>query len=78
MAGGHKDEVNKLRTPRQRDIYRHLQRGEQNKEIADRLNISTNTVAYYIKNIFKQLGVSSRYLIPETPAPTSKTTDVTK
>jgi DNA-binding NarL/FixJ family response regulator len=41
-------------------ILRMLEAGYQNKQIAQELNISLNTVKYHLKNIFGKLGVVNR------------------
>ena len=41
-------------------ILRMLEAGYQNKQIAQELNISLNTVKYHLKNIYGKLGVINR------------------
>jgi len=45
---------------RERDVVRCLAEGMSNREIAERLRISPNTVKNYLFKIFDRLGVSSR------------------
>lgn len=47
-------------TIRQREIIVLVQQGKSNKEIADVLYISENTVKYHLKSIYEILGVKSR------------------
>ncbi len=44
---------------RETDVIREIARGKTNKEIADRLNISVNTVLTHRKNISQKLGIRS-------------------
>lgn len=44
---------------REKDIIREIARGKANKEIADELCISVNTVATHRRNIFAKLGIHS-------------------
>lgn len=46
-------------SPREIDVLRLLSRGCINKEIADRLNISLNTVLSHRKNISAKLGIKT-------------------
>ncbi len=46
--------------PRAREILDCLLRGAQNKDIAEQLRISPNTVHHYCKMVFRAFGVSSR------------------
>lgn len=45
---------------REKEVIDQLILGYLNKEIADRLYISTNTVKTHIKNIYRKIGISSR------------------
>jgi DNA-binding NarL/FixJ family response regulator len=47
-------------TPREQDVLALLACGLQNKEIAKVLTISPNTVAGYIKDIYRKLAVNNR------------------
>jgi len=47
-------------SPRELDVLRLLAEGYVNKEIADRLSLSTPTVATYIRRIYEKLHVHSR------------------
>lgn len=47
-------------TARERELLNGLSTGKMNKEIARDLNISGNTVAWHIKNLFAKLGVNTR------------------
>ena len=47
-------------TPRERDVLRYLVQGRSNREIAEALPISANTVKFHLKNIFGKLGVTTR------------------
>ena len=47
-------------SPRELDVLRFLAEGYVNKEIADRLGLSTPTVATYIRRIYDKLHVHSR------------------
>ena len=37
-----------------------LERGLTNAAVAEELNVSVNTVKWYLKNIYSKLGVSNR------------------
>ncbi len=56
---------------REKEIIELLLKGSSNREIADTLFISPNTVKTHIKNIYRKLGVKNRvqliYLIKITP-----------
>ncbi len=47
-------------TPREREVLQMLADGLNDKEIAERLHVSTGTVRNHFTNIFKKLGVHSR------------------
>ncbi len=49
-----------LLTPRERDVVRLVVDGFGNREVAQQLGLSSNTVRNYVFNIFEKLGVSSR------------------
>ncbi|MBI2956342.1 MAG: response regulator transcription factor [Acidobacteria bacterium] len=49
-----------LLTPREHEIVLLVAQGFRNKEIADRLSISEQTVKNHLHNIFDKLGVSDR------------------
>ena len=47
-------------TGREREVLGLIGRGLRNAEVAVQLGISENTVAGYIKSIYRKLGISSR------------------
>lgn len=47
-------------TEREKEVLMLIAKGLQRKEVADMLDITTNTVASYIKTIYKKLNISSR------------------
>ena len=47
-------------TEREREIVQLIGQGLSNKDIADRLCISSITVRHHLTNIFDKLGVSNR------------------
>jgi DNA-binding CsgD family transcriptional regulator len=50
-------------TEREQEVLVHLLQGIRNKEIADRMNISSNTVRAFLRLIMIKTGVSSRSAI---------------
>lgn len=59
---------------REGEVARMLAQGLGNKQIASALGISSRTVGNHIYNLFRKMGISSRFellgaLIPERPAP---------
>ncbi len=49
-----------LLTPREKEILQLLAQGLPNKQIAQRIGISENTVKYHISSIYSKLGASNR------------------
>src|SRR5262245_10866726 len=47
-------------TPRELQVLRLIRDGSKNKQIADKLSISENTVNFHIKNIVDKLGANDR------------------
>lgn len=47
-------------TPREREVLQHLTRGSSNKEIANALCVSENTVKNHLKNILAKLHLQNR------------------
>ena len=47
-------------TPRELEVLQLIRDGSKNKQIADRLSISENTVNFHIKNIVDKLGANDR------------------
>ena len=47
-------------TPREVEVLQLIRDGNKNKQIADRLSISENTVNFHIKNIVEKLGANDR------------------
>ncbi len=47
-------------TPRETDVLALIARGLRNAEVAGQLGLTENTVAGYIKDIYRKLGISSR------------------
>ena len=50
-------------TRRERDALEHLLQGLSSKEIADRMNVSPNTVKAFLRLVMIKMGVSSRSAI---------------
>ena len=49
-----------LLTPREKEVLQLLAQGLPNKQIAQRIGISENTVKYHISSIYSKLGASNR------------------
>ena len=47
-------------TRRELEVLRHLIQGRSNREIAEAMPVSVNTVKFHLKNIFEKLGVNTR------------------
>jgi DNA-binding NarL/FixJ family response regulator len=47
-------------TPREIEVLRHIAEGNRNKDIADRLFISEETVKVHVKHVMDKLGASDR------------------
>lgn len=47
-------------SPREREVLIHVLKGRSNREIAEAIPLSVNTVKFHLKNVFEKLGVSSR------------------
>lgn len=47
-------------TPREKELLMMLSKGYSNKEIADKLSLSTETVHGYLKNVYEKMHVRSR------------------
>ena len=47
-------------TPRELEVLQLIRDGHKNKQIADRLSISENTVNFHIKNLVEKLGANDR------------------
>lgn len=47
-------------TPREVDVLRHLAGGNRNRDIAERLVISEETVKVHVKHVMEKLGASDR------------------
>lgn len=52
-------------TPRQLDVFRLLARGISNREIAEALVISENTVKTHVRHIMEKLEIRSRYEVAD-------------
>jgi DNA-binding NarL/FixJ family response regulator len=49
-----------LLTPREKEVLQLLAQGLPNKQIAQRIGISENTVKYHISSVYSKLGASNR------------------
>lgn len=47
-------------SPRERDVLRLVAAGRRNREIAETLNVSENTVKFHVSNLLRKSGVASR------------------
>jgi len=47
-------------TPREREVMECLSRRMMDREIADSLQVSINTVKHHLRNIYSKFGVASR------------------
>lgn len=47
-------------TPREFELLRLLETGLKNREIAERLNVSSHTIAWHLKNLYGKLQVENR------------------
>ncbi|MBD5184180.1 MAG: response regulator transcription factor [Bacteroidales bacterium] len=54
-----KGEITGELSGREKEVLKELASGKTNKEIADRLSISVNTVITHRKNISSKLGIKS-------------------
>jgi DNA-binding CsgD family transcriptional regulator len=54
------DDSNAPLTPREKDVLGHVAQGLQNKEIAQKLDISVATVRNHVHNLLDKLGVHSK------------------
>lgn len=52
-------------TPREFDVLERLKQGLMNREIAEILHITENTVEYHLKNLFQKLGARNRLEVIE-------------
>ena len=58
--GGISPELLERLTERERNLLRYVALGLSNKDLADRLSVSTNTVKWHMRNIFEKLQISNR------------------
>jgi DNA-binding CsgD family transcriptional regulator len=63
-------------TQREQEVLMHLLQGIRNKEIADRMNISSSTVRAFLRLIMIKMGVSSRSAIVGKILTTQRSTEV--
>ena len=57
---------------RENEILQLIGEGKSNKEIAETLHISINTVKYHIKNLYEKLGINSRKEVLTLTTPIKK------
>ena len=48
-------------TPREQEVFQQLLLGQNNQQIAQKLNITVRTVKYHLGNIFQKYGVTQRF-----------------
>jgi len=62
-------------TPREREVWALVADGRSNREIANRLGLSDNTVKFHLQHLFSKLGVKNRteaalkYQTTQPPSP---------
>lgn len=56
-------------TKKEGRIYRLVQLGLTNKQIASQLSVTDNTVKFHLKNIYEKYGVGSRRRVAVSSAP---------
>ncbi len=61
LTGGRRSPGGTRLTPRERDIVRLVAAGLKNREIAQRLAITTGTVKVHLMHVFEKTGVKDRY-----------------
>ncbi|MFP5305198.1 MAG: LuxR C-terminal-related transcriptional regulator [Gammaproteobacteria bacterium] len=59
-AGGVSPQLLESLTEKERNLLRYVSLGLSNKDLADRLSVSTNTVKWHLRNIFEKLQISNR------------------
>jgi DNA-binding CsgD family transcriptional regulator len=47
-------------SPREREVLRLVASGARNRAIAERLNVSENTVKFHVSNLLRKVGASTR------------------
>jgi two-component system, NarL family, response regulator YdfI len=60
QADGADGQAGDLLTPREKEVLQLLAQGLPNKQIAQRIGISENTIKYHISSIYSKLGASNR------------------
>ena len=55
-----KADIDKLLTPREREISRLVSTGMRNREIAEALNVTEQTIKFHISNIYAKLEIDNR------------------
>jgi LuxR family maltose regulon positive regulatory protein len=59
-AARHEGSLPEALTSREREILSYLAAGDSNREMAERIFVSENTVKFHLKNIYSKLGVGTR------------------